>query len=290
MSLYDYHVFNTVVQQGSFNRASRLLHVTPSAVSHIIAKLENDFGFPLLYRDRNGISLTPDGQKMLPSIQEILRCDEQLNQQIAELNDVTGGQVRIGAFSSVASNWLPRIIKKFKKDHPMVSVSVLQGSYGEIARWLETDAVDLAFVTGVYKPGEEVELNHIRTEKLMCALPPDYRIGRRKKVTLSDIEDLTFIHSTSDSDNEITQYVDDYDVNPGYEYVFDDDKAKLAMVEQGLGMCVVPELVLENNPFKIKILPVDPAGTRDIYLAVAHARFMAPATEAMKECILDSLV
>ena len=286
MSLYDYHVFNTVVQQGSFNRASRLLHVTPSAVSHIIAKVEGDFGFPLLHRNRNGVSLTPDGAKILPSIQEILRCNEQLNQEIAELNHVAGGSVRIAAFSSVATAWLPDILKSFKDSFPNVSVSVLQGSYGEVAQWLESDAVDLAFLTGVYKESEDTEMIKIASDRLMCVLPPDFKTGKRKKISLSDIKGLPFIHSSSGSDNEIWKYTEENKLSSDYEFIFDDDNAKLSMVEKGLGYCVVPELVLHNNKYNVKTLQADPCESRDIFLAVAHARFMAPATLEMKKHIL----
>ena len=287
MSLYDYQVFNTVVQQGSFNKASRILHVTPSAVSHIIAKLEDDFGFPLLFRNRTGISLTPDGEKMLPSIQELLSCSEQLNQEISELNGIMDGTLRIAAFSSVACSWLPKIKKKFKDEHPQVKVNILQGSYGEIEEWLRTDAVDLAFVTGVFRPTDEIDVIPLTSDRMMCALPKNFKTHSKKYVTTEEIAGEIIIHSSSNSENEIYEYVEKHDLHTGYEYVFDDDNAKLAMVEQELGVCILPELILKNKPYDIKALPLKPAAERSICLAVAHAKFTAPATQELKNHIIE---
>lgn len=275
------------MQQGSFNKASRILHVTPSAVSHIIAKLEEDFGFPLLYRNRSGISLTPDGEKMLPSIQELLSCSEQLSQEISDLNGVMEGKVRIAAFSSVACTWLPHIVRRFKEVHPHVTVNILQGSYGEIEEWLRTDAVDLAFVTGVFRTGEETEVLPLATDRMMCALPKSFKTRSKKYVTTEEIAGEILIHSSSNSENEIYIYTDENDLRTGYEYIFDDDNAKLAMVEQELGVCILPELILEGKPHDIRALPLKPAAERSICLAVAHAKFIAPATEEMKNLIVE---
>jgi DNA-binding transcriptional LysR family regulator len=256
-------------------------------VSHIIAKLEEDFGFPLLYRNRSGISLTPDGEKMLPSIQELLSCSEQLSQEISDLNGVMEGKVRIAAFSSVACTWLPHIVRRFKEAHPQVTVNILQGSYGEIEEWLRTDAVDLAFVTGVFRTGEETEILPLATDRMMCALPKGFKTRSKNYVTTEEIAGEILIHSSSNSENEIYDYTDENDLRTGYEYIFDDDNAKLAMVEQKLGVCILPELILEGKPHDIKALPLKPAAERSISLAVAHAKFIAPATEEMKNLIVE---
>ena len=68
MSLYGYEIFETVVEQNSFVKAAHVLNLTPSAVSHAIAKLESDIGFPLFIRNRNGVRLTGEAEKILPYI------------------------------------------------------------------------------------------------------------------------------------------------------------------------------------------------------------------------------
>lgn len=286
MSLYDYHVFDTVVRQGSFNKASRVLHVTPSAVSHIIAKLESDFGFPLLSRNRNGIRLTADGETILTAARDLLQCEEMLNQEISDLNGFISGTVRIAAFSSVAYRWLPDILKTFKRDFPQIKVRLLQGTYGEVASRIDSGAVDLAFVTGAYRPTEAVELFELHSEPLLCAMPKDFKTKDPDRITVDEIRGFPFLHHSSGATDEIQDFVEKNDIDTEYEFVLDDDDAKLALVEKGLGVCIVPELCVEDGRFDIKTLPVSPARERHIYLAVAHSRFLAPATEEMKKQIL----
>ncbi len=286
MSLYDYHVFDTVVRQGSFNKASRVLHVTPSAISHIIAKLESDFGFPLLSRNRNGIHLTSDGETILAAVEELLLCEEQLNQEISDLNGFISGTVRIAAFSSVAYRWLPEILASFKKDFPQIKVRVLQGTYGEVASRIDSGAVDLAFVTDSYKPSEGVELFELHTEPLLCTMPKDFATASGSCITADEMRGAPFLHHASGANDEIQDFVEKNDIDTEYEYVLDNDDAKLALVEKGLGICILPEMCIEKGRFDIKTLPIDPPQDRHIYLAVGHNRFLAPATEEMKKQIL----
>ena len=286
MSLYDYHVFDTVVRQGSFSKASRVLHVTPSAISHIIAKLEDDFGFPLLSRNRNGINLTSDGKTILAAVNELLLCEERLNQEISDLNGFISGTVRIASFSSVAQSWLPEILSGFKNEFPQINIRVLQGTYGEVSSWINSGAVDLAFVTGTFKGYDEIELIKLASEPLYCAVPSDYATASDDHIEVSELNGLPLIHSSSGGPDEIQHFIEEQDLVSGYEYVLDNDNAKLALVEEGLGLCILPKMCIDAERFDIKALPIKPASTRDIYLAVAHSRFLAPATDEMKKQIL----
>lgn len=114
MSLARYEVFNTVVELGSLTKAAEALNITQSAVSYSIANLEAEFGFPLLIRSRSGITLTSNGQRMLKSVRTVLHWDEKLKQEAASIKGLEVGTVRIGAFTSVCIQWLPRLLKNFK--------------------------------------------------------------------------------------------------------------------------------------------------------------------------------
>ena len=278
--------FLSLARTLNFTETARQMYMTQQSVSKYIAKLEEDFGFPLLYRNRTGIALTPDGEKMLPSIKEILQCNEQLNQEISDLNGVSNGIVRIATISSVAKSWLPSIVKGFKEEHPNVTVRISQGSYNEVADWINSGSADLAFVTGAYKGNEETELIPLAEEQLLCAMPKDKNTKNKKHITLDELKDETLIHPLG-IDDEIQEYIDKNGLISGYEYVFDDDSAKLAMVEQGLGLCILPELSFSADRYDVRVLPLDPPGSRKLFLAVAHAKFTAPATEEMREHITE---
>ena len=86
MTLFSYEIFDAVARQGSFNKAAQQLHLTPSAISHAIAVMEEELGFALFNRGKNGVSMTSYGASLYPSIRAVLNSDEALKQSIARLN------------------------------------------------------------------------------------------------------------------------------------------------------------------------------------------------------------
>lgn len=115
---FPYLVFRTVIDQGTFNKAALVLNVTPSAISHSVNQLETELGFPVFVRSRNGVKLTPDGEKVLPLIQEIINDQSRLEQVAQQIQGLDTGLIRIGAFSSACINWLPPLIQNFTKNYP----------------------------------------------------------------------------------------------------------------------------------------------------------------------------
>ena len=93
MTLFSYEIFDAVARQGSFNKAAQQLHLTPSAISHAIAVMEEELGFALFNRGKNGVSMTSYGASLYPSIRDVLNSDEALKQSIARLNGLEKGKV-----------------------------------------------------------------------------------------------------------------------------------------------------------------------------------------------------
>ena len=120
MDTKKYEVFEKTVELSSLTKAAEELGLTQSGVSHIIAALEEEFGFPLLTRSRTGARLTPEGEKIMPFLRDILRSQEQLDQTAAELRGLSAGTVRIATFTSVAVHWLPGMMQEFQTLYPHV--------------------------------------------------------------------------------------------------------------------------------------------------------------------------
>ena len=115
LSLAKLEIFNTVVELGGLTKAGEALGLTQSAVSHAIASLESEWGFSILNRGRSGIKLTSNGEHVLKYIREMLKWNEEMHQEIANINGLEIGTVRIGTFSSVSAQWLPEILKNFNE-------------------------------------------------------------------------------------------------------------------------------------------------------------------------------
>ena len=110
MSLAKYEIFSTIVDAGSLTKAAERLNLTQSGVSYAVTTLEAELGFSLIKRDRSGVTLTPNGERILQCIRGILHQEKLLRQEAAAIKGVDIGTVSIGTLASVSMSWLPGII------------------------------------------------------------------------------------------------------------------------------------------------------------------------------------
>ena len=157
----------------------------------MIGDLERDWGVSLLERGRSGVRLTSDGLRLcLPLAQNVCRECRRLQAQVEELNGLQSGLIRIGTFSSVATHWLPNIIKEFQKDYPNIRItSCCSGDYTEIERWIAEGRVDFGFIRLPTLP--EFETIFLERDHLLVVMPEDHplagvgRLSRRGALRLS---------------------------------------------------------------------------------------------------------
>lgn len=145
-NLQKYMAFLKTVEYGSFTKAAEVLHYSQSGISRMISDLEKEWNLSVLERGRSGVRLTSDGVKMLPFVQNVCREYQNLQDQVDQLQGLESGLIRIGTISSIATHWLPSVIKAFQKDYPNIEYELLSGDYGEIEEWLLAGRVDCGFL------------------------------------------------------------------------------------------------------------------------------------------------
>lgn len=114
-SIQKYMAFVKTVECGSFTKAAEQLSYSQSGISRMINDLEKEWKVVLLERSKSGVKLTSSGMKLLPYAERVCREYEKLQLEVDELQGLKSGLIRIGTFSSVATHWLPNIIKEFQK-------------------------------------------------------------------------------------------------------------------------------------------------------------------------------
>ena len=145
-NIQKYLSFVKTAEYGSFTRAAEMLSYSQSSISRMIADLEKEWNVTLLERSVGGVKLTSDGTKLLPYAKNVVAEYEKLQMEVDELNGLQSGLIRIGTFSSVATHWLPNIIKAFQKDYPDIDYELLLGDYTEIEEWIAEGRVDCGFL------------------------------------------------------------------------------------------------------------------------------------------------
>lgn len=284
MNISKYETLLKIVETGSLTKAAEALGCTQSAVSHTLNNLEEEFGFAVLTRSRAGAKLTDNGQRIMPAIRNMLNYEEQLWQTVSHIRGVQTGTVRIGAFTSVAVHWLPGVIKKFQQDYPNVDIKLLTGDYYDVEEWINAGLVDLGFVT---LPNQlDCECITLMEDKLLAILPNDHKFASYPKFPLVECETEAFITLLETSNHDARRALDAAGIKPNIKFSTKDDYAIIAMVEQGLGISIMPELLLKGRHDDLKIKELVPPSNRTIGLAIPETSKQSPATQKFAEYIV----
>ncbi len=269
MDVKKYEVFEKTVEKASLTRAAEELGLTQSGVSHIIAAVEAELELPLLRRTRTGARLTPEGEAVIPFIREIVSQEQQLRQKAAQLRAGTAGSIRIGTFTSVATHWLPGMMMQFQQQYPQVEFQLFNGDYHDVDRWLAEGSVDLAFTAQPAETGcRSVPLYQ---DALMAILPVGHPLAARPVCRVEELAQEPFITLLESSNHDVRRALSAAHVKVDVRFRTKDDYAVIAMVRQGLGISIMPSLLLRGNNEGIEIRPIDPPASRTIALACSTA-------------------
>lgn len=182
-------VFAAVHDAGSFSAAGRRLKLSTSVVSHHVSKLEAKVGASLFFRSTRSLSLTPEGEAILPAARAMVAAAKDAMDVLAATNDQLVGALRITLPAFGDRSPLNRSILQFAKEHPMVAVSI-HNSDTQVD--LVKEGFDLAIRLGVLRDSA-LKSKRIGTFSRKIVASPDYLAKRPPIKTLSDLQSCDFI-------------------------------------------------------------------------------------------------
>lgn len=285
MDIQKYLVFLKTVEYGSFTKAAEMLGYSQSGISRMIHDLETEWKLALLERGRGGVRLTSDGVKLLPYVQNIYREYERLQVQVEELNGLESGLIRIGTFSSVATHWLPGIIKEFQRDYPNIDYELLVGDYGEIEEWILEGRVDCGFLPlPVQSDLEEI---FSRQDELLAVLPVDHPLAECERFPMEALCEEPFLLLEKGGRGEVSEIFRRHHLKPKLHFITWDDYAVMAMVENGLGISILPQLILKRIPYRILVKSLEVPAYRRIGLFLRNRKAASLAVRRFLDYLLE---
>lgn len=216
----------------------------------------------LLERGKGGVKLTSDGLKLLPYAESLVTEYEKLQMQIDELNGLQTGLIRIGTFSSVATHWLPKVIKEFQKDYPNIDYELLLGDYNEIEQWILEGRVDCGFLR--LPTNSEIETIFLKQDKLMAVIPENHWLKDCEKFPIAEICHDPFMMLEKGEKSDVADLFDRCNVSVKTHFMTWNDYAIMSMVESGLGISILPQLILKRIPYNILIKELNVPAYRNI--------------------------
>ena len=276
LNILKYLAFVKTAFYGSFTRAAEHLNYSQSGVSRMVNDLERECGMPLLIRLRSGITLTAEGTALLPYAKALCREYENFSLQVMDLQGAQTGVIRIGTVSSIATHWLPNVIRFFRQDFPGIEYELLMGDYEDLTHWINNGQVDCAFMR--IDPTSALEVIPLADDPLRVVLPVGHPLASRDFVSLKDLSNEPFLLvENNKSKADVSQLLEMYHMSADVFFKTWNDYAVLSMVESGLGVSILPELILRRIPFRVVIRPLQEDYPRKIGVVLPKGSYISPA-------------
>lgn len=281
MSIQKYQAFVAAADLCSFTKAAEQLGYTQSAVSRMIADLENEWNVNLFERNKKHLKLTSDGIAMLPYARNVSNDYVAMQQQAEALHGLETGLIRIGTFSSVATHWLPNIIRRFQEDYPGIEYELLLGDYTEIEAWIMNGRVDCGFLR--LPTTNEMDAVFLERDELKAIIPESHDMAETDAFPLEKLCEEPFMLLEKGDRAEISQLFEKHGLTPDVRFTTWDDYAVMSMVESGLGVSILPELILRRIPYRIMSKSLDVDAFREIGFCVKDMRSISAVTKRFME-------
>ncbi len=260
MNIRDLKLFKHLCGTLHFARSSRACHVTPSALTRIIQRLEDELGEQLFLRDNRSVILTSAGKAFRSYADDVIQRYEALQDEFSKEN-VLGGEISLYCSVTAAYSILPTIFQKFRSAHPEVHINLQTGDAALALTKLQNREADITVAALPDNLPERVEFLKILETPLVFIVPKAFPETVQYKNGMIDWQRTPVITADFGLSRERSdRWFQEKAVNPNIYAQVAGNEAIIAMVALGCGVGVVPELVLEKSPLKeqIDILAVSP--------------------------------
>ncbi len=271
------------VDLGSFTKAAEVLGYTQSGLTHMMNSLEKEVGFTLLERGRSGVRLTEEGERIAPAVREFLQANARLDSIIEQVASSRTEVIRVSAYPSIAMHWLPGIIQRFREECPDVDVDIRMVDHVDVPYELLTQGKMDAILVSPQDEGQ-YEWVHLDDDPMYAVLPPDFDTRGMTAFPLAAFEARDFIMPSQGFDKDIMRIFNRIGVKPHVLPTWVDDPTVISMVGHGLGVSMMTELTVRGRTDGVKLLPVDPASSRELGIAVHSLDGASDALRRFIDC------
>ena len=275
---------------GSLTGAAEELNYTQSGMTHMMNALEKELGITLLRRGRNGVELTDAAKQLLPQIEAFVAAAEALEKAAEQRSGRSAPQIRIGAYTSMAQHWLPEIVRRFRQEFPAADIAIRMEGLTDLYSLLRGGELDCIFVSHhpeFLTAGED--WLPLRNDELVAVLPEDYPV-KGGLFNVRGFEGKEFLMPASDFALDIDPVLASVGVRPNIRRTNLDDPTILSMVEHGLGLSVLSELVMRGRQDKVLALPLTPPAYRELGIAFRTDGLQSQLIDRFVACARESVM
>jgi DNA-binding transcriptional LysR family regulator len=287
LDLERLRALQAVSVHGSVRAAAEAMHVTTSAVSQQLAKLERETGQQLLERSGRGVRLTDAAELLVGHAGKILSLVEEAEADLEAHRGAVVGEIAIAAFATAVRGLVPGALAVLAKRHGDLRVLVEERDPLQSIPLVQRGDLDLAICQAWDNEPQAVPEGLLRTaicdDVADAALPAAHPLAGRDRVALKELAETPWIASTPGSVcyDWLTHTLRSEGLEPRIDHMAYEFASQLSLVDAGLGAAVIPRLGATPVPDGVRLVPLDPSLTRTIYAVWRTEAARRPAIRAV---------
>lgn len=292
MNLEQLASFVEVADTGHFTKAAATLHLAQPSLSRQISTLEKELGAELFHRARGHITLTAAGEALLPTARRMLADAEAIRLDMDELAGLRQGRVRLGATPTLCVSLVAEALSRFHAEHPGIELEVMEKGSRELIEALGAGQLDLALITRTFDLGAmtpRLQMQEVLREDLVVIAAADAP-GAGDTITLAEVarRPQVVFHHGYDLREATSAAFEAAGLTPDVVVEGVEMDAAIRFVERGLGIAIVPAMVLVDRPRLRSVRLVDPGLSRTVSLAQRADVRPTTAASAMERTVLGT--
>jgi DNA-binding transcriptional LysR family regulator len=291
--LTDLQLIVNIGDASSLTRGAEKSHLSLPAASNRVKNLEDHFGTRLFHRNSQGVTLTPSGEAFLRHARLVLRQIDHLRGDIHEYARGIKGQVRMLANTTAMTEFMPAVLSRFLASHPDVTVELRERLSYLVIKAVSEGSADIGIVAG--KPASsELEYIPYREDRLVLVTPIEHPLSELSEVAFSDT--LAFEYVGLSEWSAIHAFLIQAADKLGYPFRFRVEvgsfEAVCRMIEAGVGIGVVPELVAKRYAQRLNIKLVslsDEWSERKLQICVRNLKQLPSFTRDLVNMLIEDV-
>jgi DNA-binding transcriptional LysR family regulator len=278
-------LLHAVAEEGNLTRAAATLGVPQPTASRWLAMVSAKLGTPVVVADGRGIRLSRAGAYLAEAAGRALSVLAAGVRQAVDEGDPEHGHVVLAFMHTLGDQLVPELLRAFRREHPHVRFSLLQGPHEELLDHVRSGRADLAFTAPLPGPGEFAAIT-LQEQQLVVTVPTEHRLAGRARMRMADLaREPTVGMKAGYGLRQITdELAEAAGFLPMLAFEGDDVDTLRGLIAAGLGVAVLPAAKPTPRPGTVEI-PLRPKATRYIGLIWGADHALTPAALAFRDFV-----
>lgn len=295
MTIQQLKCFVVMAEVLHYTKAANILYISQPSLSYSISELEKELNLRLFERMENKTSITEYGAQLLPYAKEILAKTDKMKVKANELLDPYNANVNLGNIYSISFDFIPQLLEKFysNKDNSNITVSCMQGVNKNLVDGIMSGNLDI-MLSGCNE-NKDINAKYVFTQQLKLIVSKHHKLAKEKNVCLEDIsqDGLISLGENSNITNHIKKCFAQKNLKANFVLKVAECSAMGAFISSGMAIAIAPIVPSFYNT-NVKIIPFCAQDSkllgRKIYLQWAKTKHLSPASNRLKNFILENLI